>query len=231
MNNRSPEALRGIGSKAVAVLVMCAALSGCGVSGLTAPFSSDGGLFGSSKPKQEAAREAGWGANVTEANLLASARNKQNGGDITGSINRGSGGCPAFAVAPGGKSITIRSKKAATPKDLMAVMHRGEITRTARECANGPRGIAVKYGFAGRVLLGPKGRTGNITLPVKVTVVNDLHKTVKTDKVRVSVSVPAGQSVGYFSTVRTITVPLGPGMTPQSYKVQVAFDNSTSKRR
>jgi hypothetical protein len=108
----------------------------------------------------------------------------------------------------------------------MAVLHRGEINKTARECTNSPRGIVVKYGFAGRVLLGPKGKSGNITLPVKITVKDDLRRTVKSETLRVPVSVPAGQTAGYFSMVRIITVPIGPGMTPKSYKVNVAFDRS-----
>jgi hypothetical protein len=222
MTNRSPEAPHGMGRNVLAVLVLCIALGGCGISGLTAPFGSGGGLFGSSKPEKNAGQEAGWGATVSEASLLASAR----GGDITGSIGS-SQGCPAFSVAPGGKNITIRAKDAQSPNDLMAVLHRGEITKTARECANTPQGLVVKYGFAGRVLLGPKGRSGNITLPVKITVVDDLRRTVKSETLRLSVAVPSGQSAGYFSMVRIITVPIGPGMTPKSYKVNVAFDRST----
>jgi hypothetical protein len=224
MTNRSPEALHGLGRNAVAVLVVCIALGGCGISGITAPFSNGGGLFGSSKPNKNAGQEAGWGAEVSEANLLASAQGGNNG-DITGSIG-GSGKCPAFTVTPDGKNITIRTKDAASPNDLMSVLHRGEITKTARECASGPRGIVVKYGIAGRVLLGPQGKSGNLTLPVKVTVVDDLRKNVKSETIRMSVTVPTGQTAGYFSIVRTITVPIGPGMTAENYKVNIAFDHS-----
>jgi hypothetical protein len=221
MTNRSPEAPHGMGRNAVAVLVVCIALGGCGISGITAPFSSGGGLFGSSNPNKDTGQKAGWGATVSEASLMTSARN----GDITGSIGAPNG-CPAFSVAPGGKNITIRSNSAESPKDVMSVLHRGEITKTARECASSPQGIVVKYGFAGRVLLGPQGKSGNITLPVKVTVVDDLRRTVKSETLRLSVAVPSGQTSGYFSMVRTITVPIGPGMTAKSYQVNVAFDHS-----
>lgn len=224
MTNRSPDAPHGMGRNAMAVLVVCIALGGCGISGLTAPFSNGGGLFGSSKSNKNAGQEAGWGAQVSEANLLASAQGGNNG-DITGSIG-GGGGCPAFSVAPSGKNITIRTKDAASPNDMMSVLHRGEITKTARECANGPQGVMVKYGIAGRVLLGPQGKSGNLTLPVKVTVVDDLRRTVKSETLRMSVTVPTGQTSGYFSMVGTITVPIGPGMTAKSYKVNVAFDHS-----
>ena len=48
--------------------------------------------------------------------------------------------------------------------DGLAVMHRGEISKTARECQIEPGRITVKYGFSGRVLLGPKGKSGRVTL-------------------------------------------------------------------
>ena len=54
--------------------------------------------------------------------------------------------------------------------DGLAVMHRGEITKTARECQIEPGRITVKYGFSGRVLLGPKGKSGRVTLPLNVFV-------------------------------------------------------------
>ncbi len=54
--------------------------------------------------------------------------------------------------------------------DGLAVMHRGEISKTARECHIEGNRITVKYGFSGRVLLGPKGRTGNVALPLQVFV-------------------------------------------------------------
>ncbi len=149
---------RGLGKAAVLAGVSLA-LSGCGsVSQLTAPFGK-GGIFGSSKPP-----ESGWTATVTEENMLTAARG---GGDVTGAVG---GGCPAFGLASRGEGfVTIKATGAGgDPGDgLSSVRHRGEITRTARECAAGPGGVVVKYGFSGRVLLGPQGKPGVITLAVK----------------------------------------------------------------
>ncbi len=44
--------------------------------------------------------------------------------------------------------------------DAQAIIHRGEITKLARECQFYGDRVVVKYGVAGRVLLGPRGSPG-----------------------------------------------------------------------
>ena len=210
-----PETLRrGLG-KAAVLAGLSLALGACGMSQITAPFSS-GGVFGSSKP------ENGWAATVTEANMLTAARDGSGSSDVTGATG---GECPAVAVATASDGV-ITMKAPGGTGDNLAVLHRGEITRTARECAAGPGGVIVKYGVAGRVLLGPQGKAGNITLPVKVTIVDGARKTVKTEQIKLPVTIGASEAAGYFSVVREIVVPVAPGIAPQSYKVFVAFDRS-----
>ena len=78
--------------------------------------------------------------------------------------------------------------------DGLAVMHRGEITKTARECQIEPGRVTVKYGFSGRVLLGPKGKAGRVTLPVNVFVTDAKREKIANEKVRVDVDVAARQA-------------------------------------
>lgn len=234
MTKCNPETAGRMLGRTGAVLALSVSLSACGMSQITAPFSGGGGLFGSSKTddsanKEGAAQQAGWGATVSEAGMLSAARDgtSANPGDVTGSV----GGCPGFEVASGDGNITVKAPAAAkapggASADNMAVMHRGEITKTSRECATTPKGITVKYGFGGRVLLGPQGKTGNITLPVKVTVVDGLRKTIKSETLKVPVSVPADQTAAYFSMVREVVIPVPAGVSPQGYKVQVGFERT-----
>ena len=53
-----------------------------------------------------------------------------------------------------------------------AVIHHSEITKTARECQFAGGMVQVKYGIAGRVLLGPKGKPGPVTLPATMLVLD-----------------------------------------------------------
>ena len=107
--------------------------------------------------------------------------------------------------------------------DTMFVIHRGEITKLSRECQFFGSRVVVKYGFAGRVLLGPKGGPGTVTMPVKIRAAGANKETLATDKMSITTTVPSGSPVGYFSMVREIGFPLQVGTRPEDYKIFVAF--------
>jgi hypothetical protein len=202
--------------RSATVGALCCALGACGVSQLTSPFK--GGLFGGGKQETSApAPEPG----VNQANLIAAA---QTGKSDPAGLTAASIGCPSLDIAAGDRSITFNAP--GTAGDSLGVMHRGEITNTARECAPAPSGLTVKYGFSGRVLLGPKGKPGTLSLPAKVTVLDGSRATVKTEKVRVVVNVPAGSTAGYFSEVREIVLPIDANESSKKYRVYVGFDQS-----
>ncbi len=189
-----------------------AALAGCGMSSITSGIG--GGLFGASKAKD--------GGPVNEDQLLAAAKTE------TGSLPGFSGdvafGCPRFQVWSRDGYVTVY--ETGKVGDGLAVMHRGEIMKTARECQLEPGRVTVKYGFSGRVLLGQKGRTGRVTLPVTVFVTDAKREKVATDTVRVSVDVALDNPIGYFSVVRSVTFRVPEGSRPGEYEVYVAFDRS-----
>ena len=93
-------------------------------------------------------------------------------------------------------------------------MHRGEITKTARECQVDQNTVTIKYGFSGRVLLGPKGRAGNITMPLNVFVTDAKRERITSDKMKVDVAVAVDKPIGYFSMVRTVTFTVPEGARP-----------------
>ena len=209
--------------KAAALLCAILALSGCGVSTLTSTFSGGGGgLFGggsSSSASASSNKPAETGQKVSEGNLLTAAQNDAGGQvDITGPNIE----CPTVSVAPGDNNVTFMAKGGS---DALAVLHRGEITKTARECAPSiSGGLSVKYGFAGRVLLGPQGKAGTVTLPVKVTVLDGGRNTLKSELVKVPVTITPDQTSGYFSVTREVVVQIPPGASPRAYRLVIGFD-------
>jgi hypothetical protein len=203
--------------RAAALMSLCAALGACGVSQLTSPF--QGGIFGGGDDEEE--KQAAQSP-VTPATLAAAAETSADNRNLT----TGSIGCPNFDVSASDSTITFHAP--GLGNDSLSVMHRGEITNTARECGPSANGMAVKYGFSGRVLLGPKGQAGSITLPATVTVVEGTKGTLKTENVRVVVDIPAGSTAGYFSEVREIDLPVQPGVSPKSYRIYVGFDRAAS---
>jgi hypothetical protein len=193
--------------------VVLTGLSACGMSSLTSGIG--GGWFGN---KKSTGTEVG---SVSEDQLLAAAKTD------SGTIATGGAvayGCPRFQVWSRDGYVTIYEQ--GKVGDALAVMHRGEITKTARECHIEPGRVTVKYGFSGRVLLGQKGKSGRVTLPVNVFVSDAKREKVATDKMRVDVDVALDNPIGYFSIVRTVSFNIPEGSRPGEYEVYVGFDRS-----
>ena len=196
--------------RVLAGLALVVGLGGCGLSSLTSGLS--GGVFGGGS--ENAAVKS-----VTEEQLLSAAKADFGSGNSVGS--NVAHGCPRFVVwSPGNHATTFLPGREG---DAMAVMHRGEITKTARECKIEPGRVTVKYGFSGRVLLGPAGQTTRVALPLKVFVHDANRQRLSSEDMRIEVDVSVENPIGYFSQVRTVTFAIPEGTRPGEYEVLVGF--------
>lgn len=199
-------------------LAFAAVLSGlgaCGMSSLTSGIG--GGWFGSKKATNT---EVG---SVDQDQLLSAAKTDTSG-NLAGIGGESAHGCPRFQVWSRDGYVTIY--ESGHVGDALAVMHRGEITKTARECNIEPGRVTVKYGFSGRVLLGQKGKSGRVTLPATVFVSDAKRAKVVSDKMRIDVDVALENPIGYFSVVRTVTFTIPEGSRPGEFEVFVGFDRN-----
>jgi hypothetical protein len=197
-------------ARLIAVATVLAGAGGCGLPSLTSGIG--GGVFSGGNASKDDAKP------LTQERMLTAAKAdgpSPVGGDVAT-------GCPRFQVWPRDHHVTIYEPGRAG--DGLAVMHRGEITQTARECSIEGNRVSVKYGFSGRVLLGPRGRTGSVTLPVRVFVTDSKRERIVTDTVSVEVVVSADKPIGYFSAVRTVSFPIAEGARAGEYEVYVGFD-------
>lgn len=161
-------------------------------------------------------------ASVSEDQLLSAAKADYN---TTGSSGIDAAhNCPRFVVSPTGNYVTIYEQ--GRIGDALAVIHRGEITKTARECHIENGRVTVKYGFSGRVLLGPRGQGGTVRLPVNVFVTDPRREKLTQDTMAVDVAVSVDKPIGYFSVVRTVSFPLQEGTRPAEYQVFVGFERN-----
>ena len=195
--------------KGLVAATLVLALSACAMSQITSPFRS------SDK------KEPGWTPSVSEERLLEAAQT-----DTTGQIDMGATAlhCPRFTVSPQARIVTIYDS--GRVGDGLGIQHRGEITKTARECRIFTDKVEIKYGFAGRVLLGPRGKPGTITLPATVQVTDRTRNVVSSQQVQLSVTISPGNPIGFFSVVQEIAIPLPAGVPPSDYRVFVAFDRN-----
>lgn len=182
--------------------------SGCAVSRLSNPFKSG---------SEDASASA-----VTPDRLLETAK-ADTGTDLPGGS---SAHCPQVVAWPRDRLLTIYQPDHVG--DANSIVHRGEISKLARECQLYSDRVIVKYGFAGRILLGPKGAPGTVTLGVSVRVAGAQQNTLATDKMSVTTTIPPDSPAGYFSMVREIAFPIVVGTRPEDYKVFVAFDRNVA---
>jgi len=186
------------------------AVSGCGGGSLTSPFSSS----------EDTA--TGYASERLPDSLPDGAPQTQTAAAPAANIVDGKAlNCPQVVAWPNERLRTIY--QSGHDGDQMFVVNRGEITKLSRECQFYGGRVVVKYGFAGRVLLGPKGHPGAVTLPVSIRAADAYKTTLAQDKMTVRVTVPADQPVGYFSMVREISFPIQVGSRLEDYKVFVAL--------
>jgi len=80
-----------------------------------------------------------------------------------------SGYCPPVEIQGGAESLV--SYERGHQDDPQFVQYQDSITKTARECHPvDAHTLAIKVGIAGRVVAGPKGTTGTVTLPLRIAV-------------------------------------------------------------
>lgn len=216
VHRRTAQRARIVRRAVAAGLLAGCGLGGCGMASLTSGIG--GGVFGSPSP-------GGGAQSVTEEQLLTAARADEGASGVvsTGAV---SAGCPRFIVWPRDNAITVY--ETGRVGDGLSIAHRGEITKTARECQVEPGRVTVKYGFSGRVLLGPKGKTGKITLPVNVYVTDAKRDKITGDTLKIDVDVAVENPISYFSAVKTVTFIIPEGSRPGEYEVFVGFDNKTA---
>ncbi len=192
----------------VGLIAVTVFVSGCAVSRFSNPFKS-------------ASEDAS--ASAVNPDRLLDVAKADTGTDLPGGA---SSHCPQVVAWPRDRLLTVYQPDHVG--DANAIVHRGEISKLARECQLYSDRVIVKYGFAGRVLLGPKGGPGTVTLGVSVRVAGAQQNTLATDKMSVTTTIPPDSPAGYFSMVREIAFPIVVGTRPEDYKVFVAFDRNVA---
>jgi hypothetical protein len=201
-------------SRVVGIGFVAAMMCGCGLSSM--PSIGDGGIFSSSKKPENAS----WTPIITEDSMMAAARTNSDGPIEMAAAN----GCPPLQVEGGQRDLT--SYEGNRVGAAAAVIHRAEITKTARECQLAGGMVQVKYGVAGRVLLGPKGKPGTITLPVTMQIFDKVKGKLRSEPFTVSVTITKENPISYFSVVREATIPVKEGTVPQDYSISIAFEKT-----
>jgi len=138
--------------------------------------------------------------------------------------------CPPLVIRSGTEAMSLWDKGHDGEPDYVRFL--GSIGKTARECHQNGDMLSIKVGIAGRVVAGPKGAAGTVTLPLRVVVV----KQVSTGKgplysqlfkIQVPVAPPT-LSADYSQTFDQVNVKVGPD--DHDLIIYVGFDEGTKKK-
>jgi hypothetical protein len=138
--------------------------------------------------------------------------------------------CPGVEIRQG--ASTFQQTGADNGSAALSLRYQANFIRFARECALQAGNVVMKVGVEGRVILGPAGTPGPLTLPVRLAVVKEglEPKTIWTKFYMVPVVVPPGQPNVLFTHVEEdMSFPNPPGDDLDRYVVYVGFDPDSAE--
>jgi len=119
--------------------------------------------------------------------------------------------CPPVQIRSGTGSLTVYER--GHENEPSFVRYLASVTQTARQCTLVGDTLTIKVGVAGRVVAGPKGSAGNITLPLRIAVAKQLGGTgplySQLFKVPVTLAAPTF-GANYNQVYDQVTVKVGP---------------------
>jgi hypothetical protein len=129
-------------------------------------------------------------------------------------------GCPTLDILEG--AAGYRGK--GSGETASAVSYQASIVRSARECITQGNQMRLRVGIEGRLLLGPNGKAGSYSVPVRIVVKR--RKDIVTQRfVQVAVSVPASETQADFTHVEeSIVVPITQYDPGDEYDIYIGLD-------
>jgi hypothetical protein len=128
--------------------------------------------------------------------------------------------CPELRILDGAQ--LVRSYERGHEDDPAYVIWQASFGNTARECLyDAQGGLTVKVGVSGRVIAGPKGAPGEVTVPFKIAIVKFKEAVLASQGYTLAMTLPSVGSTT-FTEVREIAVP-SPG-SDRDYIIYLGFD-------
>ena len=132
--------------------------------------------------------------------------------------------CPELDVLENGAAYRGNAGTGAS-----AANYQASLTNRARECSFRGNQVAVRVGVEGRLLLGPNGKPGTYSVPVRI-VVKRRQEIVTQRFARVNVTVPANDTQAEFSYIEdNLALPITETDPGDEYDIFVGFDASGAK--
>jgi hypothetical protein len=133
--------------------------------------------------------------------------------------------CPYIDVREGASTLTIRN---GGDNPAMSLIYQGSLVRAARQCALVNGQMVMKVGVEGRIILGPQGKPGQITVPLRIAIVDQppgQSKTILTKLILIPVTVASLDDNPAFTHVEDgLAFPMPASGDLDDYIVYIGFD-------
>jgi hypothetical protein len=133
--------------------------------------------------------------------------------------------CPRVDVRQGAGTYSLNAE--GDQSAALSLRVQATFGQTARECHVNAGMLTIKVGVQGRVVLGPAGTPGDVTVPLRYALVQDgiEPKTLWTKFYQVPVNVPPDlTNVPFTHVQQDMTVPLPKNADLDAYVIYVGFD-------
>jgi hypothetical protein len=197
-------------------------LAGCGTSGLTgsASKSAEGTTSTASGSVPFGDRVSslfGGGSQSSAATQAAAASSVPTSDDFD---------CPRIDIRSGASTLLINTPGG--EGDPLGLRYQGSFVRAARECRVQAPNVVVKLGVQGRVILGPAGTAGELTMPLRYALVEEKigsSKVLWSKLYLIPVTVPPDQpAVNFTHITEDLSFPIPSAATLDNLVLYIGFD-------
>jgi hypothetical protein len=133
--------------------------------------------------------------------------------------------CPPVEYRQGAATLSINAPEAGN--SALGLRYQGSFAQVARECVGRGGLLTIKVGVQGRLVVGPAGGPGTVTVPLRYALVREglEPRTIWTKLFTVPVAVSEAQPNVLFTHIQEeMTVPMPSATELDSYVIYIGFD-------
>lgn len=136
--------------------------------------------------------------------------------------------CPLIDIRQGAATLTIPPPSPDGSNDAMSLKYQGTFVRAARDCKVAAGQLVMKIGIEGRIIVGPAGGPGEVSVPLRIAVVDQptsTPKTIFTKLIIIPVAVTSADTGATFTHIEdNVAFPLPTSAELDNYIVYIGFD-------
>jgi len=134
--------------------------------------------------------------------------------------------CPRMDIRPGASTLLVNAGTGES--EAMNLRYQGTFVRAARECRVQNGQLSIKIGVEGRLIVGPAGAEGPVTVPLRMALIRETLESstpIWSKLYVVGVTIPAGAPNVTFSEISDdLTIPMPDATALDQMVIYIGFD-------